>query len=495
MSGRVPRIRTASLNNGIKTSHSTMLFNSINFILFFVAAVLVYYALQSNRIRKGFLLFASYYFYACWNISFLLILLYVTALSYLLGKKLERAHTKGWLTAGITALLLPLLGFKYLNFFFSVVNDSIHLLGGTMTVPAVEWLLPVGISFYTFIAIGYVVDVSKKKVKAEHCPLDYALFIGFFPQIASGPIARADGLLPQFKEKRPFAYDDFAAGARMMLWGFFMKLAVGDRAGIYVDTIFGNYADHSGPSLWMATFMYSIQIYCDFAGYSLIAIGCARVMGYRLMTNFARPYFATSVGDFWRRWHISLSTWFRDYVYIPLGGNRRGERRRYLNLCITFLVSGLWHGAAYNFITWGGFHALYQIAENKTKGLRDRLWGRIPRGWGEKLKNGIRRVATFVVVSYLWMVFRTSNFDDVIAITKGYFKPGAPYIHPTSMLFFAMAFTLLFIKDFKDEFFPNRHFLLESRHLPVRCISFALLAILIVFIGVIGGGQFIYFQF
>lgn len=335
-----------------------MLFNSIDFILFFVAVVVLYYAMPTNKTRKLILLLASYYFYANWNVAFLFILLYVTALSYLLGKRLEKKGNRGLLSGGIIALLLPLLGFKYLNFLFSSINDMIHLCGGAFEIPAVKWLLPVGISFYTFIAVGYVVDVYKKKVNVENNLLDFSLFVGFFPQIASGPIARADGLLPQFKEKRLFSYDNFAIGARMMLWGFFMKLVVGDRAGIYVDTVFGNYAAHSGISLWIATFMYSIQIYCDFAGYSLIAIGCARVMGYQLMTNFARPYFAISVGDFWRRWHISLSTWFRDYVYIPLGGNRKGELRRYLNLCITFLVSGLWHGVAYNFITWGVSYCL-----------------------------------------------------------------------------------------------------------------------------------------
>lgn len=292
-----------------------------------------------------------------------------------------------------------------------------------------------------------------------------------------------------------FCYGDFAAGARMMLWGFFMKLVVGDRAGIYVDTVFGNYASHSGLSLCIATFMYSIQIYCDFAGYSLIAIGCARVMGYQLMTNFIRPYFATSVGDFWRRWHISLSTWFRDYVYIPLGGNRKGEMKRYINLIITFLLSGLWHGAAYNFIMWGGYHAIYQIAENKTKARRDALWGNIPYKWANGLKKSVRRIVTFVVVSYLWMIFRTSDLGVAMEITKSYFKGGAPYIHQTTIFFFLIGFTLLFVKDFKDEFYPERHYFLESKYQIVRSLSFAGLVILIVFAGVIGGGQFIYFQF
>ena len=213
-----------------------------------------------------------------------------------------------------------------------------------------ELFLPIGISFYTFMAVGYVGDAYKGKVPVEKNLLNFALFIGFFPQIASGPIGRANQLIPQLKEKQPLLYKNLSAGVKMMLWGFFMKLVVGDRTGIYVDTVFGNYMHHNGVSLMLATFMYTIQIYCDFAGYSLIAIGAARTMGIELMENFRRPYFATSIADFWRKWHISLSTWFRDYVYFPCGGSRCSKPKMYRNLMITFLVSGLWHGAAYNFI-------------------------------------------------------------------------------------------------------------------------------------------------
>jgi D-alanyl-lipoteichoic acid acyltransferase DltB (MBOAT superfamily) len=225
--------------------------------------------------------------------------------------------------------------------------------GYAISVPEFHLLLPVGISFYTFMAVGYMVDIYKGKYLPESNLLDYSLFIGFFPQIASGPIGRGNQLIPQFKVKQKLLYDNISDGMKMVIWGFFMKLVVGDRAGIYVDTVFGNYAYHNGVSLMIATFMYTIQIYCDFAGYSLIAIGVAKTMGYNLMENFRRPYFAVSVADFWRRWHISLSTWFRDYVYIPCGGSRVGKIKLYRNLLITFLVSGLWHGAAYNFVLWG----------------------------------------------------------------------------------------------------------------------------------------------
>ena len=281
----------------------------------------------------------------------------------------------------------------------------------------------------------------------------------------------------------------------MMLWGFFMKLVVGDRACIYVDTVFGNYANHNGGSLLLATFMYTIQIYCDFAGYSLIAIGTARTMGYELMTNFSRPYFATSVTDFWRRWHISLSTWFRDYVYIPCGGNRVGEKKLYRNIMITFLTSGLWHGAAYNFIVWGAYHGLAQVVGKMTRNKKLAIWKVMRVNPESGFKRLIDIMLTFALVSYGWMIFYVSDFHQAIDITKGYFQLVVPYVHHTTLFFFAIGFLILFIKDFKYEFMPDRHFLLESRIAPVRYVSFAFLTVLVVLIGVLGGGQFIYFKF
>ena len=331
-----------------------MLFNSLNFILFFIVVVPVYYILQKNSWRKIFLLCSSYYFYACFDLTMSLVLLVETLVAYGYGMLYPKYSKKTTLFTTIVILLLPLLCFKYLNFLMETFGDAISLGGFVVDMPTFQFMLPIGISFYTFMAIGYVVDVYKGKVPAEKNLLDFALFIGFFPQIASGPIGRAGLLIPQLKQKRPLLYNNITAGVKMMLWGYFMKLVVGDRAGMYVDSVFGNYVHHNGASLLIATFMYTIQIYCDFAGYSLIAIGAAKAMGYNLMENFRRPYFATSIADFWRKWHISLSTWFRDYVYFSCGGSRCGQLRTYCNLMITFLVSGLWHGAAYNFILWGG---------------------------------------------------------------------------------------------------------------------------------------------
>ena len=340
-----------------------MLFNSIEFIIFLVAIIVIYYLIPNSRIRKVFLLLASYYFNSCWNVVFLVMLFFETFLSYAVARSFndERRsrREKGVLVGTIILLLLPLLGFKYLNFICSSIGDLLNLSGIKMNVPEFKLLLPIGISFYTFMSLGYVIDVYQKKISVEKNLWDYALFIGFFPQIASGPIGRAQMMLPQLKERQPFLYNNIAEGTKLMLWGFFMKLVVGDRAGIYVDTVFGNYGYHNDISLMLATFMYTMQIYCDFAGYSLIAIGAGKTMGFELMNNFSRPYFSQTIGEFWRRWHISLSTWFRDYVYFPLGGSRCSQWKVRRNLTITFLVSGLWHGTAYTFLLQGRILCCY----------------------------------------------------------------------------------------------------------------------------------------
>lgn len=474
-----------------------MLFNSLNFILFFVAVVVVYYLLPKNSMRKVFFLVASYYFYACFNVSMLAVLLFDTALAYWYG--LSARKTKANITTTIVFLLLPLLCFKYLNFLMGTVGDVLALSGALVEMPSFELLLPIGISFYTFMAVGYVVDVYKGKIEAEKNALDFALFVGFFPQIASGPIGRAGQLIPQLKEKQPLLYKNLSAGAKMMLWGFFMKLVVGDRAGIYVDTVFGNYAHHNGTSLLLATFMYTIQIYCDFAGYSLIAIGCAKMMGIELMENFRRPYYATSVADFWRKWHISLSTWFRDYVYFPCGGSRCSKLKTYRNLMITFLVSGLWHGAAYNFILWGAYHGANQVIGKVMMPVKDACRKMLHVGETSFVRKVLDIASTFCLIAYGWMLFYAPNMQFIVDVTKGYLHFGKPYIHETTIFFFVIGFALLLLKDFKDEFYAEKIVLFREKHTKFSIgwnyLKYASLAILIVWIGVLGGGQFIYFKF
>lgn len=478
-----------------------MLFNSLNFIIFLFAVVVIYYLLPKNSWRKVFLLGASYYFYACFELTMLPILLAVTGVAYAYGMYLTKTvkRSNGLLASTIVLLLLPLLSFKYLDFLMDSTGDLLSLASLTVEMPDFELFLPIGISFYTFMAVGYVVDVFKGKVPVEKNLLDFALFVGFFPQIASGPIGRAGQLIPQLKEKQPLLYRNLSAGAKMMLWGFFMKLVVGDRAGIYVDTVFGNYMYHNGVSLMLATFMYTIQIYCDFAGYSLIAIGAARTMGIELMENFRRPYFATSVADFWRKWHISLSIWFRDYVYFPCGGSRCSRVKMYRNLMITFLVSGLWHGAAYNFILWGGYHGVNQILGRLFQSAKDSVRGLLHIGDESKIRRILDIVITFCLVAYGWMLFYAPDMKFIVDVTKGYFNFGMPYIHQTTIFFFGIGLAILFLKDYKDEYLSDKVIAFRQKYSKMivvyNYLKYAVLSVLIVWIGVLGGGQFIYFKF
>lgn len=479
-----------------------MLFNSINFILFFVGVVLLYYIIPCNRMRKIVLLFASYYFYACFNVAMLTILLFETLIAYIYGRNEElinKEFKKKILIGVIILLLLPLICFKYLNFISDSIADALSIANVTIQMPKFELLLPVGISFYTFMAVGYVFDIYKKKIRRECNILDFALFIGFFPQIASGPIGRAGQLIPQFKKKKTLQYQNVTAGVKMMLWGFFMKLVIGDRAGIYVDTVFNNYIYHNGASLLLATFLYTVQIYCDFAGYSIIAIGAAKTMGFELLENFRRPYYAVSVGDFWRKWHISLSSWFRDYVYFPIGGSKCSRIKTYRNIMITFLVSGLWHGASYNFIIWGGYHGACQIVGRIIMPYKERIRRLLHIKDDCMIRKTFDIISTICLISYGWMIFYAPNMHFICSVTKKYFQMGKPYIHQTTIFFFAIGFLLLFFKDLKDEFFLNKIYLLKKHH-PIATkiwhyIEFSTLAVLIVWIGVLGGGQFIYFKF
>lgn len=479
-----------------------MLFNSLDFVLFFVVILVTYYVIPSKKYQRLFLLLSSYYFYASWEPSYLLLLLFDTVVIYVSALKIERfifnknaIGGKRLLISSVVLLLIPLLCYKYLNFLLRIVLDVAGWADLPFDIHFVKLMLPVGISFFTFQAIGYLLDVYKRRIEAEQNFMDVALFLGFFPQISAGPIGRAPQLMPQFKELHRVEYSMFVSGFKIALWGFFMKLVVGDRAGIYVDTVFGSYASHSGISLVLATLFYSIQIYCDFAGYSFIAIGVAKMMGFQLQKNFNRPYFALSIPDFWRRWHISLSTWFRDYLYIPLGGNRVGRWRGYLNVLLTFLVSGLWHGAAYNFVVWGGLHGLFQVIGKITKNKQELIFGKLNLVKDSIGYRVVNIFITFILCSYAWMVFRMNQWSDVVGITRGYFRGGGLYVHQTTIFFFLIGFVVLFLKDFKDEYFPEKHYLLNSRYVIVRYCSVVCLVLSIILFGVLGGGQFIYFQF
>ena len=363
-----------------------------------------------------------------------------------------------------------------MNFINESVFAILDTFGLRMQVPDFKLLLPVGISFFTFKALSYMIDVYKGKISAERHPGLYALYIAFFVDLAAGPIDRAEKLIPQFKVKHKFSPVNIVNGLKLMLWGYFMKVVVADRITLYVDPIFNNLDNHSGISVLLAAALFSLQIYCDFGGYSYIAIGCGKAMGFNLMTNFERPYMANSVSEFWRRWHISLSTWFRDYVYIPLGGNRCSIWRNRLNLLITFTVSGLWHGANWTFVVWGFLNGLFQIIDKKLR-----------------VKSVI---LTFILMTIAWTFFRANTMDDAIQALGMMFIPsGELYLPQMSLLLYIiMGITILIFCDIIEES-KGRHPLLENRYIIVRYISYIMLTVMILAFGVFDGGQFIYFQF
>ena len=322
----------------------------------------------------------------------------------------SRRRRKISLFSGIFINLGILFFYKYYEFAGSLITDFFSLLNIGIDIPRWNVLLPVGISFYIFQAVGYAVDVYRGTIKAEKNFVVYALFISFFPQLVAGPIERAKNMLPQFREKHKFSYENFDAGLRLMIWGFFMKLCVADRVSTYVDAVYNNYMEHSGVSLLLATFFFTFQIYCDFAGYSLIAIGSSKMMGFTLMENFHRPYFAKSIKEFWRRWHISLSSWFKEYVYIPLGGNRKGFPKQIRNILIVWLLTGFWHGASWNFVAWGLYFGVLLIVE-KLFLLR----------FLKKLPAFFQHVYTMLLVMLGWAIFSFDSLGNGIAYIRALF--------------------------------------------------------------------------
>jgi D-alanyl-lipoteichoic acid acyltransferase DltB (MBOAT superfamily) len=327
------------------------------FAIFLPIVFIVYWALP-HKCRWLLLLAASYYFYMSWNPKYVFLILFTTVISYSAARLLEIMESKKkktWILAGTAVLCLGVLFlFKYFNFISESVTDFLSLFAIQLNPITLNLILPVGISFYTFQTLSYVIDVYKGDVQAEHHFGYYAVFISFFPQLVAGPIERTGNLLPQIKGEHKFDYDQAAYGLKLMAWGYFKKLAIADVVSVYVDAAYSSLGTCTGFDLLAAIFFFTIQIYCDFSGYSDIAIGTAKLLGIDLMTNFKSPYFSTSIKEFWSRWHISLSTWFRDYVYIPLGGNRCSKVKRDRNLLITFLTSGLWHGANWTYVVWGG---------------------------------------------------------------------------------------------------------------------------------------------
>ena len=478
-----------------------MAFNSFSFWLVFPFIFGIYWLIPSkyNQWRKVFLVLASYLLYMNWKPAFALVLLGVTFVTYGGGYLCDNDRVKSeelkvgkrkrliWL---FTLLgLLPLLVFKYYNFINNSLTDGIAAIGLKFSMTGLNWAVPVGISFFTFQAVGYMLDVYHGRVKAEKNLLDYVLFVSFFPQVMSGPISKADELLPQIKNPHRFEYEQGKQGLKFLLWGMFIKLVIADRLGLFVDTVYANYVHYSGSTCFIASLFYTIQIYCDFAGYSLMAIGIARTLGFSLINNFRRPYLAISITDFWRRWHISLTRWLTQQVYIPLGGSRCSKPRTYRNIFVTFLVSGIWHGANWTFIVWGCMHGVFQVIE-KALG-----WQKYEgHNWVVKL---VRIIITFLLVNFAWVFFRMPNINDAFGVMGRMFtvigKPDLSHFGSSILVITFVAIGTLFFKDVKDEFFFTRLSFLNIK--VIRWSIYVFLFCMILCYGVLDGGQFIYVSF
>ena len=467
-----------------------MIFNSIQFIIFLPIIFLLYWAMP-HKWRNWLLLIASYYFYMCWNALYAILIIFTTISTWKLATMMNGKSPKIrkiLLSLSVTLNLSILFTFKYYDFLMSILADLTNLLSIQIVPVKLGLLLPVGISFYTFQAIGYSIDVYRRDIKSENNLGVFALFISFFPQLVAGPIERASHLLPQFKEQKSFSYENFRNGLMIILFGFFLKLGLADRCAIYVDSIFNNISQHNGASYLLASFCFTFQIYGDFFGYSLIAIGSAKMLGYNMCDNFNRPYLSTSITEFWHRWHISLSSWFRDYVYIPLGGSRCSGIRRNMNLMATMLLSGLWHGASMNFVVWGGLHGIVMCAE-RTLGI-----AKAPQN---KLLYYIRVTTTFIIVCFLWIFFRADTLTDALTIISGIFTNfGKPYIVWAHIIIIAF---VLFILAMQEIIYEKGFHVSSIRNIWLRhSVRYAFIVLTISFImlfGVLNGDQFIYFQF
>lgn len=496
-----------------------MLFNSVSFLVFFPIVVLIYFFIP-HRVRWAWLLISSYYFYMSWNPKYALLLLLSTFITYLSGLLIHKANRipaekkrhrlkVTWVVLSFLINLAILFFFKYYNFMAASINYIATTFGIQIVIPDFDVLLPVGISFYTFQALSYTVDVYRGEISAERHFGKYALFVSFFPQLVAGPIERSKNLLSQMHEKHYFNYDRVKNGLILMLWGFFMKLVIADRVAILVNEVYNNYNEYKGFVFVLATILFAVQIYCDFAGYSNIAIGAAQVMGFRLMTNFDTPYFSVSIREFWRRWHISLSTWFRDYLYIPLGGSRCSKTRRYLNLMITFLVSGLWHGANWTFVIWGGLHGLYQVIGDILHPLKNRI-NTILHVKTDRFSYRFLQICfTFCLVDFAWLFFRANSLNAAFTIiqrTISHLNPGIFFdgtlftlgLNQNEFFIMLAAITVLLVVSILKQRMDIRKEL-ANQQVWFRWLIYYLMILAIYIFGIYGpmydASQFIYFQF
>ncbi len=481
-----------------------MLFNSIHFLIFFPIVILIYFLIP-HKFRWILLLISSYYFYMSWKAEYILLIMFSTLVDYYLGLRIYYSDTqrtkKLFLILSIILNIGLLFAFKYFNFFSDSIREILQMFTIQLNPITLKVLLPIGISFYTFQSLSYTIDIYREKIKPTRHLGIFALYISFFPQLVAGPIERAGNLLPQFFKKYNFNYKRVTDGLKLMLWGFFKKVVIADRLAIIVNTIYASPTEYTGLPLIISTIFFAFQIYCDFSGYSDIAIGSSQIMGISLMDNFKRPYFSSSISEFWKRWHISLSSWFKDYLYIPLGGNRVSISRHYLNIFVVFLISGLWHGANWTFVIWGALHGIYILFEKITRTLKDKLLILTRLILFPRWVRFFEITSTFILVTIGWIFFRANTLSDAVYILTHLFQDisfsSKGIIKGVDWLDLSIAFgAILFMEliHLIQEHRSIRQFL-DNKPLLLRWSIYLAIILLILLFGVFNGTKFIYFQF
>jgi len=443
---------------------------------------------------------ASCYFYMAFLPIYILILGFTILVDYLAGIYIEKSFGKRklfFLIASLIANIGVLAFFKYYNFLNDSVSVFMGYFGYDSVIPKLEILLPIGLSFHTFQAMSYTIEVYRGQQKAERNFGIYALYVMFYPQLVAGPIERPQNLLYQFYQKHSFDFKRIVEGLKLMIFGFFMKLVIADRLALYVDSAYNNVSEHSGLTFIFSTIFFSFQIYGDFAGYSLIAIGSARVMGFKLMTNFNRPYFSRSISEFWKRWHISLSTWFKDYLYISMGGNRVSAAKWYFNLISVFTISGLWHGANWTFIIWGALNGFYLVFAVFSKKIRMAISHYFMMERFPRINNSIQVFITFTLICFAWIFFRANSVTDAILIIKKIlFQTNSLYIGDIYQFVLSIIAIIILIGiELFQEAKTKKIFSIQPSDWFSESFIYIILIVLILLIGVFDGGQFIYFQF
>ncbi len=476
-----------------------MLFNSIQFLAFFPTVAILHY-LSPHSFRRFILLAASCIFYMAFIPYYILVLAATILVDYLAALYIDGKAPKfrnAVLAVSIATTCLILFVFKYFNFFVDNIIGLAEFLHWNYSLEALEIVLPLGLSFHTFQSLSYVIEVYRRKQRAERNFLTYALYVMFFPQLVAGPIERPQNMLHQFHEKKSFNICNVYDGLSLMAWGFFKKLVVADRAALLVNQIYNNIEGYSGGYLAIATVFFAFQIYCDFSGYSDIARGSAQVLGFKLMVNFDKPYFSKSISEFWRRWHISLSTWFRDYLYIPLGGNRASRARWQMNLFLTFLVSGLWHGANWTYVLWGALNGSYLLAAIWTGDLRTKVWSWTQLDRFPVFMNAIKIAVTFCLVSFSWIFFRAGSMHDVKYILANMFGKSSA-VTPFDSYELALCAFFICILVAIEMYEAGKTWLrrvLEGSILFRWGFDYALILVILAFGVYDNPGKFIYFQF